>query len=282
MRYRLLFFCALLLFCGLLPSSARSEARPGMLPQTYDASCDIAGWLVSEKLDGVRSFWDGTALWSKNGRRLQPPPEFVAQLPAFAVEGELWGGRDSYEKTAAIVLQQQPHDGWLQLQLAIFDVPAEPGTFIHRIAKAHAWFTTHPSPYAFVITQTPVRDRSELQQKLQQVRDLGGEGLIVRNPAAMYAAGRSAEVLKVKEYADAEAVVIGHLPGQGQNLGRLGALLVQRPDGTRFKIGSGFSAAERSAPPALGTVITYKHYGFFASGLPRFPSFVRIRQDQAL
>lgn len=281
MSYRLLLACALLLFC-VLPPTARGEAQPGMLPQTYTESCDITGWLVSEKLDGVRAYWDGAALWSKNGKPLHPPPEFVAQLPDFAVEGELWGGRGNYEKTAAIVLQLQSHAGWRQLQLAIFDVPAAPGTFIQRIAKVREWFTTHPSPYAFVIMQTPIRDRAELQQALRRVQALGGEGLIVRNPAALYAAGRSAEVLKVKEAADAEAVVIGHLPGQGQNLGKLGALLVERPDGTRFKIGSGFSAAERSAPPALGTVITYTHYGFFASGLPRFPTFVRIRQDQSL
>ncbi|OGR29725.1 MAG: DNA ligase [Desulfuromonadales bacterium GWC2_61_20] len=281
MRYRLLLICALLLFCGL-PPTARGAALAGMLPRTYDETCTIAGWWASEKLDGVRASWDGAALWSKNGQRLQPPPEFVAQLPAFALEGELWGGRGGYEKTAAIVLQQHPHDGWRQLQLAIFDVPDEPGSFTRRIAKAVAWLAAHPSPYAFVIAQSPLRDRAQLQEELRRVQELGGEGLIVRDPEALYTAGRSAEVLKVKEYADAEALVIAHLPGRGQNRGKLGALLVERPDGTRFKLGSGFSAAERSTPPPIGTVITYKYYGFFASGLPRFPSYLRIRQDHAL
>jgi DNA ligase-1 len=77
-------------------------------------------------------------------------------------------------------------------------------------------------------------------------------------------------------------VVIGHLSGQGANLGRLGSLLVELPDGTRFKIGTGFSAAQRQNPPPVGSVVTFKYYGFYQSGIPKFPSFLRIRHDQGL
>jgi DNA ligase-1 len=274
-------FCFLLLSCGLTPV-AWSEAPQGMLPKTYTEECNISGWLVSEKLDGVRAYWDGRQLWSKNGIRFRPPPAFVRDLPVFALEGELWGGRGTYDQTAAIVLQPQAHDGWLQLKFAIFDVPGEVVSFTWRLAKARQWFDAHPSSHAFVVSQNPVRDRAQLQQELQRVLELGGEGLIVRNPNALYAAGRSAEILKVKDFQDAEAVVIAYLPGKGRNLGRLGALLVERPDGTRFKLGSGFSAAERSNPPPLGTVITYKYYGYYPTGLPKFPSYLRIRRDKDL
>ncbi len=273
--------CLLLLNCGL-PPAAWGKAPQGMLPKTYTEECDISGWLVSEKLDGVRAYWDGRQLWSKNGIRYRPPPAFVRDLPDFPLEGELWGGRGTYEQTAAIVLQPQAHAGWLQLQFAIFDVPGEVLSFTCRIAKASQWLSAHPSPYAFVIPQSPVRDRAHLQQELQRVLKLGGEGLMVRNPNALYAAGRSTEILKVKDFQDAEAVVIAYLPGQGRNLGRLGSLLVERPDGTRFKLGSGFSAAERNNPPPLGTVITYKYYGYYPTGLPKFPSYLRIRRDKDL
>jgi DNA ligase-1 len=80
-------------------------------------------------------------------------------------------------------------------------------------------------------------------------------------------------------YGYAEAVVVAHLPGKGKYEGRLGALLVEEQDGTRFRIGSGFNYAERENPPAVGTVITYKNYGRYLSGLPKFPSFLRIRKD---
>lgn len=237
---------------------------------------------MSEKLDGVRGYWDGKQLWSKNGTPFFPPTEFTHNLPSFPLEGELWGGRNSFEQTASIVMQQQPHAGWLKLKFAIFDVPKAPGGFTTRISKAKDWFKTHHSDYAFVIRQRPVHDQAQLMEELQRIEKLGGEGLIVRNPKALYTAGRSSEILKVKNYRDAEATVVAHLPGKGRNRGRLGALLVELADGTRFKIGSGFSDSERETPPPLGSIITFKHYGTYQSGIPKFPSFLRIRSDVGL
>jgi DNA ligase-1 len=182
----------------------------------------------------------------------------------------------------AFVRQKQPHTGWLQLQFAIFDAPRHEGDFATRIAAASDWFIEHPTPYAFVIEQTPVADRTALQTELQRIEALGGEGLMVRNPQAPYRTGRSPELLKVKAWQDAEARVIEHLPGSGRNRERLGALLVERPDGMRLRVGGGFSDAERDNPPPLGTIITYKYFGTYPSGLPKFPTFLRIRRDQDL
>lgn len=266
----------------LLSGGPDAAAHAPMLPQVDSGEIEIVGWLVSEKLDGVRGYWDGKELWSKNGRRFSPPLAFIAGLPDFPLEGELWGGRGTFARTASIVAQGEPHDGWLQLQFAVFDLPHAPGDFRQRIEQGRAWFRNHPSPYAFVIEQQPLRDRRQLQAELQRVQELGGEGLIVRNPLALYTAGRSAEILKVKTYLDGEAKVIAHLPGQGENAGRLGALLVERSDGLRFRIGSGFTLEERRAPPPVGALITYKFYGNYPSGIPRFPAFLRVRLDQGL
>ncbi len=275
--------CVFLLLCWLLPAASLQSASPEMmLPGVYAETDDIAGWLFSEKLDGVRGYWDGEKLWSKNGKELQPPAAFVGGLPDFALEGELWGGRGTFEKTLSIVLKKEAHAGWLQLKFAIFDVPKARGAFTLRLKKAEDWFAEHPSPYVFVIPQMPVRHGAHLQQELQRVQDLGGEGLIVRDPAALYTGGRSTQILKVKEFQDAEAVVVEHLPGQGRNLGRLGALLVELPNGIRFKIGSGFTDGQRDSPPPLGEVITFKYFGYHSSGIPRFPSFLRIRGDKDL
>lgn len=235
----------LLLCCWLSLPAVSGNAAELMLPQVYTGQVDICGWLMSEKLDGVRGNWDGKQLLSKNGNSFYPPAAFVQGLPSFPVEGEIWGGRGTFEKTASIIKQQQPDDGWLQLKFAIFDVPQAPGGFTARLSTANDWFAAHPSAYAFVIEQVTVRDQPHLQQELQRIEKLAGEGLIVRNPDALYAAGRSSEVLKVKNYQDAEATVIAHLPGKGRNQGRLGALLVALADGTQFKLGSGFSDAEQ-------------------------------------
>ena len=153
------------------------------------------------------------------------------------------------------------------------------GPFTKRITQAEDWFTKHPSSSAFVIQQTLVRDRDHLLKELQRIEKLGGEGLIVRDPEGLYISGRSVKILKVKSYQDQEAKVVAHLPGKGRNKGRLGALLVELEDGTRFKIGSGFSDDERKVPPSLGAMITFKYYGTYASGIPKFPSFLRVRKD---
>ncbi len=276
---KLVFFFILL--CWLIPATLVAGSGM-MLPQVDDGKGDITGWWMSEKLDGVRGYWDGQQLWSKNGHLFQPPAAFVAGLPDFALEGELWGGRGTFEQTASVVQKAQPHDGWLQLQFAIFDVPNAGGPFRARIAQAQAWLAAHPSDYAFVIQQRPLQDRVQLQQELQRITTLGGEGLVVRNPQALYVEGRSAEILKVKDCLDAEAVVVGHLPGKGENSGRLGSLLVELSDGTRFKIGTGFSTAQRDNPPPIGSVVTFKYYGNYQSGIPKFPVFLRLRHDQGL
>jgi DNA ligase-1 len=84
-------------------------------------------------------------------------------------------------------------------------------------------------------------------------------------------------LLKVKLYRDAEARVVGHLPGKGKYEGMLGALVVERPDGLRFRLGTGFTDAQRRNPPPLGGWVTYRFNGFTKNGVPRFARFLRIR-----
>ena len=277
-----LLIITLFLSSGLMLPAVHTAAAELMLPQVYAGQVRVSGWLMSEKLDGVRGAWDGRQLLSKNGRVLNPPAEFIRDLPPFPLEGELWGGRGNFEQTVSIVNTQHPHDGWLQLRFAIFDVPQAPGGFTRRLAQAGDWFAAHPSAYAFIIPQVPVRDQAHLEEELQRIEALGGEGLIVRKPDALYAAGRNPEILKVKNYQDAEATVVEHLPGKGRNAGRLGSLLVELEDGTQFRIGSGFSDAERESPPPAGAVVTFKFYGKYQSGIPKFPSYIRIRRDLGL
>lgn len=257
-------------------------AHEPMLPQTATKDQSFTGWWLSEKLDGVRGYWDGEKLWSKNGHLLHPPLAFTQGLPPFPLEGELWAGRNRFEDTSATVLRQQAHTGWLKLKFAIFDVPIHGKSFRQRIARATMWFRSHPSQYAFVIKQVEVHSKHQLHQELSRINKLGGEGLMVRDPNAHYRSGRSHAICKVKPYQDAEAVVIAHLNGQGRNLGKLGALVVQNSDGITFKIGTGFNQSERQSPPAIGTTITYKYNGLYRSGIPKFPVFLRIRYDQTL
>lgn len=106
----------------------------------------------------------------------------------------------------------------------------------------------------------------------------GGEGIVLRNPTAAYETGRSLNALKVKRFADMEGRVLGYRPGTGKYTGMTGALWVEIEGGQRLYIGSGLSDAERADPPPVGSLVTFRYQGFTRNGIPRFPSFLRVRE----
>ena len=234
---------------------------------------------MSEKFDGVRAYWDGKWLSSRSGLIFHPPLWFTEGFPSFALDGELWIGRERFSDTLSIVRKKKPHEGWANIRYMIFDTPEMAGGFEQRIAVAQEWFKRHPSIYAVVIKQEICRDEKHLRQRLKEIESLNGEGIILRKPGSSYVNRRSNAMLKVKSFSEAEAVVVEHIPGSGRNKGRLGSVLVELPDGKRFAIGSGFSDYDRNNPPPIGSVITFKHYGFTESGIPRFASFKAVRAD---
>ena len=131
-----------------------------------------------------------------------------------------------------------------------------------------------------MVEQRRATSHEALMSALDSVVAQGGEGLMLRRGNSLPTAGRSNDLLKVKRYQDAEAVVVAHLPGEGKFEGMLGSVRVERADGRQFRIGTGFSDAERRNPPRVGTMITYKHFGYTSTGLPRFASFLRLRDDE--
>ena len=130
------------------------------------------------------------------------------------------------------------------------------------------------------VPQWRVASHGELMQQLRAHDKAGAEGLMLRRGDAPYRGGRSEDLLKLKSFDDAEGLVVGHVPGRGKYAGQTGALLVQMPDGQRFRLGSGLSDALRRDPPPLGTLVTYRFNGTHAGGLPRFARFWRVRADQ--
>ena len=71
-----------LLLCLLFSQITWANERDLMLLDTYENQ-DVQGWVMSEKLDGVRGYWDGKALLSRQGLPLPAPAYFTAQISAF-------------------------------------------------------------------------------------------------------------------------------------------------------------------------------------------------------
>jgi DNA ligase-1 len=260
-----------------LPSFA--EPQPALvLAEVYRNGIDPAGYWISEKLDGVRAYWDGKQLFFRSGHPVPAPAWFTRGFPAQPLDGELWLGRSSFERLAGIVRKHTPVDAeWRQVRYMLFELPGAKGSFGERKDALRRLVERAAIPWLQAVEQFRVKDRAELTAKLREVVAAGGEGLMLHRADAPYVAGRVDDLLKLKPYLDLEARVIAHLPGHGRNAGRLGALLVEDEDGRRFRIGTGFSDAAREDPPPVGSLITYRYRGLTANGLPRFPSFLRRR-----
>ena len=256
--------------------AGESNAPPLLLAESWTPDVDPTSWLMSEKLDGVRAYWDGEQFLSRLGNRLHAPAWFTEGLPNAVLDGELWVGRKQFQKTVSIVRRQDQPDTWKEVKFIAFDAPEVPGGFEQRQAKLRE--SLAPTAYAECLQQAACDGVEHLRHELARVEALGGEGLMLRRPGSRYEAGRSATLLKVKSFHDAEAVVVGHEPGKGRHKGRLGALAVTLPDGTRFSVGSGFTDAERGAPPAVGVTITFRYQELSTAGVPRFPTYVGVRE----
>ena len=103
---------------------------------------------------------------------------------------------------------------------------------------------------------------------------------MLHRAGAPYSTGRSDDLLKMKPFQDAEAIVIGHVSGKGKYQGRLGALRVRTEGGIEFNLGAGLSDALRRDPPPLGTIITYRYRGLTHRGVPRFASYHRVQGER--
>jgi DNA ligase-1 len=258
------------------------DATPKLLlAHPWENDSDLTGWWMSEKLDGVRAWWDGKQFLSRLGNVYHAPDWFVTGLPSVPLDGELWLDRKAFQRTVSIVRRQDKSDHWQQIKYVLFDAPGVSGPFEER-QKALAEMIRQQRPqYAKVLDQVRCASIEALKVELARVESLGGEGLMLRQPGSLYEAGRSTTLLKVKTFHDAEGRVVEHLAGKGRHAGRLGAVVVELPDGQTFSVGTGFSDAQRQDPPAVGSLITYRYQEMTDRGVPRFPSFVRLRTDAA-
>lgn len=241
-----------------------------MLARSLGDDTDPTGYLMSEKYDGVRAFWDGEKLYTREKNIIVAPAWFTDKLPKMALDGELWLGRGKFEETVSIVLSKTPDERWQNIKYMVFDAPLVEGGFEERLRAI---------PSDLRVNQIYCKGRDHLKEFLKSVEKSGGEGVILRRSDSPYVSKRSGDFLKVKSFLDAEAMVIGYKEGKGKYSGMVGSLEVQSADGVKFFVGSGLTDAMRKDPPKIGTIITYKYRGVTANGVPRHATFFRIRSD---
>jgi DNA ligase-1 len=210
--------------CALAAGRGRRTAAL-MHAQRHHDGVDPAAYWVSEKLDGVRAVWDGRVLRFRSGRPIAVPAWFTESFPALPLDGELWLGRGRFDELSGVVRRDAPEDAdWQPVLYLLFDLPGAPGDFSQRLARMTRIVSDVGLPWLQVVPQQRVADRAELALRFDEVVAGGGEGLMLHRADAPWTAGRSDALLKLTPFLDAEATVVGHVPGKGRQRGRLGAL----------------------------------------------------------
>ena len=281
---RPVFVALVLAWAAWLPHPAWSDATPPtpamLLAEVYAANVDLTQYWVSEKFDGVRAQWDGRTLRFRGGGTVPAPAWFTTGFPAQPLDGELWIARDRFDALSGTVRKTEAVDAeWRQVRYLVFELPDAAGDFSNRIEQIRQLVAQAKLPWLQTVEQTRVDDHAALMQRLDAVMRAGGEGLMLHRAAAPYLTGRSDALLKLKPWQDAEAIVVGHTPGKGKYQGMTGALQMEMPDGKRFRLGSGLSDTLRRQPPPIGTRITYRYQHLTKNGLPRFPRYLRVREE---
>ncbi len=261
--------------------SYASSQPPIQLPTLYQQkhSKNIEQYWISEKLDGIRGYWNGEQLLTKSGRALNPPKWFTKHWPKTTIDGELWMGRNTFEQVMSCTMRKISGACWQDIRFMMFDLPKHTGNFSERLHQLKRISENTKSKYIQVIKQQKVSTHHQLFMLLDEIVNGDGEGLMLHHQSAYYKVGRHAKIMKLKRYNDAEATVLKHIEGKGKYQGLLGAIQVKTKDGIVFKIGSGFTNEERKNPPKIGSVITFKYIGKTQKGVPKFASFLRQRHS---
>jgi DNA ligase-1 len=244
---------------------------------------DVTGWWMSEKLDGVRAFWDGENFLSRTGKVFHAPKWFKHNLPTDrALDGELYLGRGRFQETISIVRSHNKDKEWKDIMFAAFDAPDHEFCFETRQSFLRRYMEQYP--WGYVVPQTKVINREQMYEYYNTIRQGGGEGLILRAPRSMYIYKRSPMCLKIKGIIDGIAHVYAMQEGTGKYEGMMGALkCIMLPDdykpgdkmtGHTFKVGTGFSDEERGRSDWINKVIRWEAHELTKAGVPRHSRFV--------
>jgi DNA ligase 1 len=262
------------------------------LAQKWVPSKDPTGWILSEKLDGMRAYWNGNKLWSRNGLPVIAPDWFIAGLPSdLHLDGELFLGRGLFDDCMSIARRTDASDDWKKLRYVIFDAPqvttggtatgTGTGGILERLEKAKERMSVGRTPYAVIHPHEVCQNLDHLLEKLAEIEQLGGEGIMLRHPTALHRGGRTSDLLKVKSFHDDEAIITAYEAGKGKYHGMVGSLVCMLKNGEVFKCGSGLTDFLRNYAnvPKIGTVITFQYFELTKDGVPRFPTYLRVRPD---
>ena len=178
MRSLIAFFAAFAIFSHT--PVVLSDTPPLALAGVYEEGVDLEAYWVSEKLDGVRAYWDGKQFWSRGGNVYRAPDWFTQDFPAIKMDGELWMGRGRFAELSGAVRRLEPEeDSWRNIRFMVFDLPTLQKPFSARVAAMKNLLEPSPSPFLSMAEQRRVASHEALMANLDKIVAQGGEGLLL-------------------------------------------------------------------------------------------------------
>lgn len=269
--------------------------------------------LIEVKLDGVRVitvvYPSGQVdQYSRNGKELVNFPHIREQISKQArlfsepmvLDGEVMSA--SFQDLMKQVHRKdnvEAGDAVLHLfdvlTLAEFQAGESRHRQLDRSVSLAMWhrFSADHMPNVAVVGQVLVNlDTAEGRAKFAEINAdaiAGGyEGIMIKNPAAVYECKRTVNWLKIKPYIEVSLSVVDLEEGTGKNVGKLGALVCEGVDDGRaihVNVGSGFTDIDRdrfwtSRGSVVGNIVevradavTQNQDGSYSLRFPRFKGF---------
>ena len=253
---------------------------PPMLASVYvDGETQLEYPVYAQpKLDGVRALWDRKELWSRSGKKtLKFHPRVLKEVKChfggFPLDGELFLKNEGFES----VVSKARTGGFCEYH--VFDIPTG-DSFQDRWKELTKLFFRIKNAHVMLVDTTLIRDKNQLNEHMEKMELMGYEGQIIRDRLCRYEYKRTKYLLKRKRVIEEEAAVVSVEPGKGKHEGRIGALVVHSVKHLwSCKVGTGLSDAEREREDWVGEVIIIGYQELSKYGVPRFPRFLRIKED---
>lgn len=250
------------------------------------------------KFDGLRSNLSiANKQLSREGRpQLSAPHLYDAVLPILThnvvLDGEIYNHNlhDNFDEIISLARKSKPTSEDLAesakvLQYHLYDIflKDEPEMlFFDRIKILEQKVKTLNNPMIVICPTYMVKNEAELDAIYDKFLELGYEGMIIRNNVA-YQQKRTDNLLKRKEFQDAEFEILDIVEGVGNRSGMAGYMVLKlNENGDTFKsTAKGGEAYYKelliNKHKYIGKLATVKFQNYTPGGVPRFPTIKAIR-----
>lgn len=143
---------------------------------------------MSEKLDGWRLLWDGKQYLTRQGNVLECPASWYQGMPSCWLDGEMFAGRGKFNQIQGMI-----RDGFDGLAFHVFDVPSA----LPFSDRLQALALTSLPIHCEKVDQRICAGYEDAVMMARQMTEIGGEGVVLRNPSSEYEEGRSWNVLRI-------------------------------------------------------------------------------------